>query len=234
MLFLSLTYTEEVIKLKISVSLGVVFMRKRGILFDLDGTLINTYNNFDYSLIFKELNQTQKDLLLDILKKQIHSFAEMEKKVRLECTNKQEGEDLIQKIHAYLCMHYKEAELKKDALKFLHHVKEKGYTLCLCTNNASDIAQYILEIKHMENLFSYVITSQQVERSKPDPQIYEEALKAIHLSKHECIVFEDSKDGIQAAHSAGLEVIGVCSEETSSLKMCIQDYSDSRLYKEFI
>ena len=47
-------------------------------------------------------------------------------------------------------MHYKEAELKKDALKFLHHVKEKGYTLCLCTNNASDIAQYILEIKHME------------------------------------------------------------------------------------
>ena len=76
-------------------------MRKRGILFDLDGTLINTYNNFDYSLIFKELNQTQKDLLLDILKKRIHSFAEMEKKVRLECTNKQEGEDLIQKIHAY-------------------------------------------------------------------------------------------------------------------------------------
>ena len=72
-------------------------MRKRGILFDLDGTLINTYNNFDYSLIFKELNQTQKDLLLDILKKRIHSFAEMEKKVRLECTNKQEGEDLIQK-----------------------------------------------------------------------------------------------------------------------------------------
>ena len=95
MLFLSLTYTEEVIKLKISVSLGVVFMRKRGILFDLDGTLINTYNNFDYSLIFKELNQTQKDLLLDILKKRIHSFAEMEKKVRLECTNKQEGEDLL-------------------------------------------------------------------------------------------------------------------------------------------
>ena len=63
---------------------------------------------------------------------------------------------------------------------------------------------------------------------------YEEALKAIQLSKHEGIVFEDSKDGIQAAHSAGLEVIGVCSEETSSLKMCIQDYSDSRLYKEFI
>lgn len=209
-------------------------MRKKGILFDMDGTLINTYENFDYSLIFKDLNENQKKLLLDILNNHIHSFAQMEKKVRLECKNKKEGEDLIQKIHQYLCMHYKNAELKKDALKFLHYVKDKGYALCLCTNNAADITQYILEEKHMENLFSHVITSQHVARSKPDPQMYEEALKAIQLEKEECIVFEDSDDGIQAARNAGLDVIGICKEETPSLTMCIQDYSDPRLYKEFL
>ena len=146
-----------------------------------------------------------------------------------------EGKELVRRVSDFLLEHYDNAPLKKDALMFLQYVKQKNYKICLCTNNAPEIVSHILREKHMEAYFHYVIPSQQVTRSKPDPQMYLEALHNIDLTAEECIVFEDTENGVMAARNAGIDVIVVNDKEKrkySDALMTIRDFGDYRLYQE--
>lgn len=211
-------------------------MTKKGILFDMDGTLINTYENINYRHALSELKSVQKKLILKILKSKVRSFADMERKIHEEIEDPIECEELIERVSQFLYAHYDHAPLKKDALNFLQYLKEKNYKICLCTNNATLIVKHVLKEKNMEEYFDYVITSQQVTRSKPDPQMYLEALKEIGLLAEECVVFEDTESGVQAARNAGIDVIVVNDKEKrkySDCGMIIRDYGDDRLYEAF-
>ena len=211
-------------------------MTKKGILFDMDGTLINTYENINFRQALSELKTVQKTLILKILKSRVRSFAEMETRILQEVEDPAEGKELVRRVSDFLLEHYDNAPLKKDALMFLQYVKQKNYKICLCTNNATEIVSHILREKHMEAYFGYVITSQQVTRSKPDPQMYLEALHNIDLTAEECIVFEDTENGVMAARNAGIDVIVVNDKEKrkySDALMTIRDFGDYRLYQEF-
>lgn len=211
-------------------------MTKKGILFDMDGTLINTYENINFKQALSELKTVQKTLILKILKSRVRSFAEMETRILEEVEDPAEGKELVRRVSDFLLEHYDNAPLKKDALMFLQYLKQKNYKICLCTNNATEIVSHILREKHMEPYFDYVVTSQQVTRSKPDPQMYLEALQNIDLTAEECIVFEDTENGVMAARNAGIDVIVVNDKEKrkySDARMTIRDFGDHRLYQEF-
>lgn len=211
-------------------------MQKKGILFDMDGTLINTYENINFKQALSELKTIQKTLILKILKSRVRSFAEMEERIRQEVEDPMEGEDLVRRVSDFLLAHYDHAPLKKDARQFLEYLRQKDYKICLCTNNATDIVSHILKDKQMEDYFDFVVTSQQVTRSKPDPQMYLEALKNIGLTAEDCIIFEDTENGVAAARNAGIDVIVVNEKEKrkfSDALMIIKDYGDERLYEEF-
>ena len=202
----------------------------------MDGTLINTYENINFRQALSELKTVQKTLILKILKSRVRSFAEMETRILQEVEDPAEGKELVRRVSDFLLEHYDNTPLKKDALMFLQYVKQKNYKICLCTNNATEIVSHILREKHMEAYFDYVITSQQVTRSKPDPQMYLEALHNIDLTAEECIVFEDTENGVMAARNAGIDVIVVNDKEKrkySDALMTIRDFGDYRLYQEF-
>lgn len=210
-------------------------MNKKGILFDMDGTLINTYAHINYKDILNTLNPTQKTLITNILKDNVRSFSEVEKRIHEEMEEK-DAKELIQIVHNFLSDHYIQTPLKHGAIDFLTYLKKKDYTLCLCTNNATDIVSRILEEKGIASYFDYTITSQQVSKPKPDPQMYLEALHAVGLQTQDCIVFEDSETGILSAKNADLEVIVVNEEERSPIEdvtMVIKDFSNPNLYEIF-
>lgn len=208
-------------------------MQKKGILFDLDGTLINTYENINFKQALGELKSVQKSLILKVMKSHVHSFADLENRIMEEVDDAAEGKELISRISSFLLDHYDHAPLKKDALTFLQYLQEKGYKLCLCTNNATEVVEHILREKNMERYFDYVITSQQVRKAKPDPQMYLEALTYLGLPAKDCIVFEDTQQGVMAASSAGIDVIVVNEKEKKKFEqnLVIKDFADQRLYE---
>ena len=211
-------------------------MKKKGILFDLDGTLINTYENINYRQALSELKTVQKTLILKVLKSRVKSFADLERQIMAEVEDPKDGEELIDRVSSFLLEHYDNASLKKDALSFLDYLKKKDYIICLCTNNATEVVEHILKSKHIETYFDYVITSQQVTNAKPDPQMYLEALKNVHLRPEECCVFEDTESGVQAARNAGIrDIVVVNDKDKRKFADCvtIRDYGDHRLYKTF-
>lgn len=211
-------------------------MNKKAVLFDMDGTLINTYENIDFRLVLNELKTVQKTLILNVLKSRVHSFADMERKIYETCDDEAEAQDLIQRIQDFLSKHYDQASLKKDALTFLQYLKQSQYKVCLCTNNATDVVEHILQSKGIREYFDCVITSQQVTHSKPNPQMYLVAMNEIQLQPQDCIVFEDTEHGVMAARCANMDVIAVCEKDKRKFNECmmtIRDFSDKRLYTYF-
>jgi beta-phosphoglucomutase-like phosphatase (HAD superfamily) len=72
----------------------------------------------------------------------------------------------------------------------------------------------VLDQHGLRGLFDVVVTIDDVERGKPDPETYLGCLAALRerhpgLEPGDCIVFEDSRFGISAAHAAGMRCVAV-------------------------
>ena len=96
---------------------------KKGVLFDMDGTLINTYENINLKQALSELKSVPKTLILKILASRVKSFAQLEAKIYEEIEDIQEAQALIDRISKFLVEHYDNTTMKKDALEFLNYLK---------------------------------------------------------------------------------------------------------------
>ncbi len=96
------------------------------------------------------------------------------------------------------------------ALWTLKTLKQQGYRLTLATSSESNIvAQVKKKLPEFFKYFEFILTGDQQKRSKPHPDIYLNMLKRLKLSPKECIIVEDSKNGILAGKRAGVRVIGL-------------------------
>ena len=62
---------------------------------------------------------------------------------------------------------------------------------------------------HLDNLFDTLVTADRITQGKPDPMCYLLAAKDLNVSPEDCIVLEDSFNGIQSGKDAGMRVIGL-------------------------
>jgi HAD superfamily hydrolase (TIGR01509 family) len=104
--------------------------------------------------------------------------------------------------------------LRPGIHRFMHEANLAGLVIGICTtsdvNAANAIAYKILsDIK-----LDFVLAGDMVTKKKPDPEIYNLALKDCDLLPEECIVIEDSHNGLQAAKNAGLRVIATTNPYT--------------------
>ena len=60
-----------------------------------------------------------------------------------------------------------------------------------------------------QSLFDAILTSEDFERSKPDPDCYLKAAQKLGIQKDDCIVFEDSINGLRSGRAAGMKVVGL-------------------------
>jgi beta-phosphoglucomutase-like phosphatase (HAD superfamily) len=74
-----------------------------------------------------------------------------------------------------------------------------------------------------QTLFDAILTSEDFARSKPDPDCYLRAAKRFEAAPEECIVFEDSFNGLRSGRAAGMKVVGV---STTNSAEAIAPYSD--------
>lgn len=79
--------------------------------------------------------------------------------------------------------------------------------------------------------FQVIVNGQQVERPKPFPDVYLKAAEQLHFEPRDCIVFEDSPTGVQAARAAGMRVVAVETTPTDfeDVDLKVKDFLDPRL-----
>ena len=98
----------------------------------------------------------------------------------------------------------------------LRALKGRGYALALATTgrrSSLDIYRRknknIMEKAPIDRVFDRVYTCEDVGRIKPDPEVYLRAMADMGLRAEQCLVFEDSLAGVQAAKAAGIETVAV-------------------------
>lgn len=96
------------------------------------------------------------------------------------------------------------------AFDFIRSLRQAGWRTALVTSsNDAKMASLYRQHPDLPLLFDTIVTSDQITRSKPDPQGYLLAAERIGCKPENCVVFEDSIQGVQAGHASGAKVVGI-------------------------
>jgi beta-phosphoglucomutase len=106
-----------------------------------------------------------------------------------------------------------------------------GVPIGLATNAEPANADFVLDGASLRPYFQVVVDGHQVERPKPYPDVYLRAAGLLAVPPENCIVFEDSPIGIDAARASGARVVGVGSHpaELPEVDLFIRDFFDPAL-----
>lgn len=185
------------------------------IFFDLDGTLADSipalfqsYLNFlsEFDLVgskleFDELNGPSMTEIISILKSR-HNL-------------KQDEKTLIKLYNTKIADLYMNSVLPIDgAESILKDLQKNGLKLMLVTSSIKEIALNFIKCRNWENYFEDFVFGDEIKNSKPNPEIYNLALKKALTSTKNVAVVEDSINGIKSAKNAGLSVIGLANTQT--------------------
>lgn len=101
------------------------------------------------------------------------------------------------------------APLKEGAIALLDAVGQLGLPMAIATSSSTAHALEKLQRAQLLDRFKAVIGVGQVQRPKPDPEVYLKAAGYLGVDPRGCLAVEDSEYGVRAAHAAGMTVIQV-------------------------
>lgn len=113
------------------------------------------------------------------------------------------------------------------AIELLEVARETGCSTALATMSGRERAAQVLEALDVSEAFDFVATVDDVERGKPDPEIYTLVCRELDAGVEESLAFEDSPSGVEAALAAGLLCIAVTTPFTRK-KIHAQDLLEER------
>jgi HAD superfamily hydrolase (TIGR01509 family) len=76
--------------------------------------------------------------------------------------------------------------------------------------------EFVLQMTNLREHFETLVSAEQVERCKPDPQVFERARVRMRLAREECVVIEDSLPGVEAARAGGFRCVAIASSLPAS------------------
>lgn len=203
---------------------------KKAVLFDLDGTLVDSmwvWRDIDVDFL-SAIGQTLPDNLQKCIEGM--SFTETAEYFKERFNIKDDVEDIKTKWNKMAYDKYtSEVKLKKGAKEFLARLKADGILVGIASSNSMTLIEGALKAEGVLDYFDAITTACEAGAGKPAPDIYLLAAKKLNVSPAECLVFEDIPMGIMAGNSAGMTTVAV--EDAYSHKMREEK---ERLAKYFI
>jgi HAD superfamily hydrolase (TIGR01509 family) len=98
------------------------------------------------------------------------------------------------------------------ALDLIHTLAQQGYPLAIASNSLSHYIENALTSLGLLEYFPIRVSIDQVRQGKPAPDVFIRAAELLETPPQQCLVFEDSRVGVQAATAAGTRVIAVPSD----------------------
>ena len=99
--------------------------------------------------------------------------------------------------------------VKQGVLELFAYLKEAGLPMALATSSYRPNYERLFRVTGLENPFSTVVTGDMLEHSKPDPEIFLRAAQGMNVPIQECMIIEDSFNGIIGGSAAGAVTVMV-------------------------
>ena len=187
------------------------FMDFQCAIFDLDGTLINStgvWNKVDEDF-FNRRNVIMPPEFPQVIKTHTLMSGAVYIKDRLSLL--ESPEDIVKEWHdAAVYAYHNEVRIKpyvKELLEILKH--EYGYKIGLATSNTHELYAQCLINNGIYDYFDSFTQSDEVERLKGFPDIYEKSAERMGVPKEECIVFEDVYQAVKGARMGNFFTVAV-------------------------
>ncbi|MEN8172873.1 MAG: HAD-IA family hydrolase [Chloroflexota bacterium] len=114
--------------------------------------------------------------------------------------------------------------LRPGVKRLMQEVNDAGLLLGICTTSNERAAQAVVNGMLRDIKFEFVLAGDIVSKKKPDPEIYHLALEKSGFKPEECVVIEDSRNGVLAARAADLNIVATTNIYTAS-----EDLSDANM-----
>ncbi len=182
-------------------------------LFDLDGVIVDTakYHYLAWKCIADELGfvftKEHNERLKGVSRRR---SCEILLEVGNITASDTEIEDMMARKNDIYLEYIKKmdaSELLDGAVECLDTLRKNGILIAL--GSASKNAPLILTNLKITDKFDAIIDGNHTTKVKPDPEVFELGAKALNVPCENCVVFEDSFAGIEAAKAAGMAAVGI-------------------------
>ncbi|NTS78203.1 phosphoglycolate phosphatase [Catenovulum sp. SM1970] len=193
------------------------FNNKEVLIFDLDGTLIDSVP--DLALSINQMLETlgRATFPIDEIRSWIGNGAAVLTKRALSasidiCPNLDNA--LFEKALAIFLDYYEQnvcvdTTLYPNVTTTLKSLHSKGYRLAIVTNKPEQFVRPILEKFGLDDLFELILGGDSLPKRKPDPMPLIHVYNTLKVNQNECVMIGDSKNDISAATAANIESIGL-------------------------
>jgi beta-phosphoglucomutase len=192
-------------------------MNKKAFIFDLDGVIVDTakYHFLAWRKLANsvgvDFTEAQNEQLKGVSR--VRSLEKILAWGNMELSEDKFMELMAKKNNDYLnhVNQMDESEILPDVPKILNHLKSEKFPIAL--GSASKNARTILQKVNLYDRFDAIVDGTNVTKAKPDPEVFLNAAELLKTNPSDCVVFEDSVAGVQAANVAGMISIGIGDEE---------------------
>lgn len=187
-------------------------MKIKAILFDMDGVLIDA-KDWHYEALNKALGLFGMEISRY---DHLTTFDGLPTKVKLKMLSKRFF--LPESLHPFINevkQSYTAELIHQRCHPLFHHeyalskLHQQGYKIAVCSNSIRQTIELMMDKAELTPYLDLIVSNEDVTKAKPDPEMYQTAIRKFGLRPEECIVVEDNPNGIQAGKSSGASVLEV-------------------------
>ena len=191
--------------------------KTRGVLFDLDGVLLDSEGQ--YSIFWRSMEE-RFPTGVDDFSNYIKGF-HLARILSYFATDEIREQIVQELVEFEKNMRF---EFFPGALEFVKRLREAGIPMAIVTSSDHKKMKALFS-QHPDfpALFEIIITGDMVTKAKPDPDCFLLGAKQLGIDIKDCVVFEDSRNGLIAARASGARVIGVATTLSADVVASLSD-----------
>lgn len=203
-------------------------------IFDMDGVLIDSeplwrramikgFQEFHITLTEEDCRRTTGSRFDEVVKFWLHYYNKTE-------ISPKQVEDRITDILLELIAN--EGKAIEGVLSLLNYCKEKKLKVGLATSSSHKLLDAVLKKLNLEQSFDIAISAEYMKYGKPHPEVFLVCAEKLEVAPSECVIFEDSLNGVIAGKAAQMKVIAVPDEDNKDIpQLAVANYKALNMYE---
>ena len=210
-------------------------MKFKAAIFDLDGVIVDTID-LHFKAWKKMFSEFGKEFDFEDYKQKVDGILRVDgaKAVLTDLAEEELKEAATRKQNYFLEFLEKEGvKIHQSTIDLISELKSKGIKLGVISSSRN--CRLILQKAGVEGLFETVVAGNDIERGKPNPDVFLHAAANLSVSPSDCLVFEDAALGVAASRRANIKCVGIDRynhpERLASADLVVGDLSEVTIDK---
>ena len=179
----------------------------KGFIFDMDGTLVDNMGVHNEAWVAWAAAEGLPYTANQVLERTHGTLRDIMGRFFPEHSYEQNLERGARKEALYREMFGQKLEAIEGLVPFLDVLRTQDKQIALATAGDRENVAFVLDGLHLRGYFDFIVSGEEVAEGKPHPEVFEIALRGLGLPPAECVIFEDSPAGVEAARRAGVAAV---------------------------